>query len=476
MTMANVKTGGAASHGGHGHGHHPAPAAAQQISDYFVRIGCDPLTEAFAKRSFSPPWRGSRPVDSDDVGAVFERILATPRTETAVAYVHVPFCQTHCLFCGFYQNVWRAEAGPAYVDDVLAELAARSGTPLIASAPIDAVYIGGGTPSALAADDLARLVEGLRRYLPLTGDCEITLEGRAFGFDPAKAAKVADAGVTRLSIGVQTFSTQVRRRLGRKLAGPEVQSFLADLVALGRTAVVCDLIYGLPGQTDETWGSDIATVDQLGLDGVTLYALNMFPGGPMARAIEKGKLAAPATPSLQARAYAEAVERLAGLGWLQVSQSHLVRSVRELNRYNAAIKRGVACLPFGAGAGGQAHGYRWRNVIDIAQRRDMIAQHREPVEGLALVPADHAAHAMIAAGLEAGRLDLAAVETLRPGFRAAVAPLLANWAAAGLGELCGDGFRPNHAGAFWISNLTSGLSAGLQSATQADPSACCASL
>ncbi|ABD04876.1 coproporphyrinogen III oxidase, anaerobic [Rhodopseudomonas palustris HaA2] len=473
MTMARATTSGGAPHGGHGH--HPAAAAALQISDYFVRIGCDALTEAFAKRSFSPPWRGSRPVDGDDVEAVLARIFATLRNETAVAYVHVPFCQTHCLFCGFFQNVWRAEAGPAYVDDVLAELAARSSTPLIASAPIDAVYLGGGTPSALAADDLARLVEGLRRYLPLTSDCEITLEGRGFGFDLAKAEKVADAGVTRLSIGVQTFSTQVRRRLGRKLAGPEVQSFLADLVALGRTAVVCDLIYGLPGQTDDIWANDIEIVDRLGLDGVTLYALNMFPGGPMARAIENGKLAPPAAPGVQARVYAEAVERLAGRGWLQVSQSHLVRSAREFNRYNAAIKRGVACLPFGAGAGGQAHGYRWRNVIDIAQRRDMIAQQRAPVEGLAQVPADHAAHAMIAAGLEAGRLDLAAIEALRPGFRAAVAPLLANWAAGGLGELSHDGFRPNRAGSFWISNLTSGLSAGLQSATQAATSGCCAS-
>ncbi|MFC0240758.1 heme anaerobic degradation radical SAM methyltransferase ChuW/HutW [Rhodopseudomonas telluris] len=447
-----------------GHGQHAAHGAAVRVSDYFVRVGCDPLTEAFERRSFSPPWRGSRPVDSENVEAVMQRVFATPRDETAVAYLHVPYCQTHCLFCGFFQNVWRPEAGPAYVDDLLAELAARAQTPLVASAPIDAVYIGGGTPSALAADDLARLIEGLHRYLPLTGDCEITLEGRSFGFDVAKAAKVADAGVTRLSIGVQTFSTEVRRRLGRKLAGPEVALFLAELVALGRTAVVCDLIYGLPGQTRSDWSRDIETVDEIGLDGVTLYALNMFPNGPMAMAVEKGKLPPPATPGGQARIYADAVERLTALGWLQVTQSHLVRSAREFNRYNSAIKRGVTCLPFGAGAGGQAHGIRWRNVMDLAQRRDMIAQRLQPVEGVALVPADHAAHAMIAAGLESGQLDLAAVETMRPGFRVAVAPLLANWVAAGLGDLSGDGFRPSCAGSFWISNLISGLLAGLQSA------------
>ncbi|MFZ5739740.1 MAG: heme anaerobic degradation radical SAM methyltransferase ChuW/HutW [Pseudomonadota bacterium] len=459
-------------HGGHhgqvavGHGsRHPMATANASVEDYLVRVGCDPLTEAFSRRAFSPPWRGSRPIDADNADAVIERVFATPRSETAVAYLHVPYCQNHCLFCGFFENVWRPEAGPAYVDDLIAELAARARTPLIASAPIDAVYIGGGTPSALDADDLSRLIEALHRYLPLSADCEITLEGRSYGFDIAKAAKLADAGVNRLSLGVQSFSTEVRRRLGRKRSGEEVATFLSELLALGRTSVVCDLIYGLPGQSEADWCRDIDTVGRIGLDGVTLYALNMFPGGPMARAVEHGKLPPPATPAAQAQLYAEGVARLTDGGWLQVSQSHLVRSLRERNRYNASIKRGVACLPFGAGAGGQAHGHRWRNVIDIARRREMIAQNRAPIEGLALVPSDHAAHAMIAAGLETGRLDLAAVEVLRPGFRAAVTPLLANWTAAGLGELRGDGFSPSLAGSFWISNLTSGLTAGLSAAT-----------
>lgn len=484
--MAEVKQGdrvAAPVHGGHGtiHGHgghrghgagHPMLVKPASIGDYLVRVGCDPLTEAFGKRAFSPPWRGSRPVDEDNAQAVMERVFATPRSETAVAYLHVPYCQNHCLFCGFFENVWRPEAGPAYVDDLIAELAAKSHTPLIASAPIDAIYIGGGTPSALDAEDLARLIAALHRYLPLSADCEITLEGRSYGFDLAKAKKLADAGVNRLSIGVQSFSTDVRRRLGRKRTGEEVAEFLSELMAQGRTSVVCDLIYGLPGQSDADWRRDIDTVGRIGLDGVTLYALNMFPGGPMARAVENGKLPQPATPAAQARLYAEGVERLTENGWLQVSQSHLVRSLRERNRYNASIKRGVACLPFGAGAGGQAHGHRWRNVIDIARRREMIAQNLAPIEGLALVPSDHAAHAMIAAGLETGRLDLAAVEALRPGFRVAVTPLLANWTAAGLGELRGDGFSPSLAGSFWISNLTSGLTAGLTAAATAGEAGC----
>lgn len=455
------------------HGHHPSSSGPLRIEDYFVRVGCDPLTEAFHKRSFSPPWRGSRPVEADKADAVLERIYATPRTQTAVAYLHVPYCQNHCLFCGFFQNVWRPEVGSTFVDDVIDELAKRARTALVASAPIDAVYIGGGTPSALHEDDLVRLIQAIRLFLPLTRDCEITLEGRTFGFGVSKAIKLADAGVTRLSVGVQSFATDVRRRLGRKLAGDEVKAFLSQLVGLGRVAVVCDLMYGLPGQRQDDWQRDVDTIDELGLDGVTLYALNVFPGGPMAQAIENGKLDPPAGVAIQAGYYAEAVERLVSQGWLQLSQSHLVRSAREFNRYNSAIKRGVSCLPFGPGAGGQAHGHRWRNVIGVAQRREMQGCGRAPIEGLALVPSDHAALATISAGLEAGRLDLAAIEALRPGFRTAVAPLLVNWGEAGLGELLPDAFKPSVAGAFWIGNLTSGLSAGLECASRITDSACC---
>jgi anaerobilin synthase len=249
------------------------------------------------------------------------------------------------------------------------------------------------------------------------------------------------------------------------MSGPDVASFLKDLVGLERASIVCDLIYGLPGQDHDGWLRDIDVANEIGLDGVTLYALNLFPGGPLACAIERGKLPPAGSIAAQARDYAAGIERLQNLGWRQAYQSHLIRSPHEHNCYNAAIKRGVACLPFGPGAGGQAHGYRWRNVMDVEQRRAMLAEGRAPVEGLSRVPAHYAAQALITAGLEAGRLDLAAVEALNPGFRVAAAPLLANWTEVGLGEIVHHHFQPNRAGAFWITKLTGGFYAALRSAS-----------
>ena len=438
---------------------------------YAVRPGADPLTAAFARRQFVVPWQGCEPVADAECEATLARIVRTPRTESAVAYVHVPYCQNHCLFCGFFQNVWRPEVSAAFVDDVVAEMARAADTPLVASAPIDAVYIGGGTPSALAADDLARLVAGLRRHLPLAADCEITVEGRTYDFGVAKAAAALDAGANRISLGVQSFDTGVRRRLGRKATGEEARAFLADLVALDCAPIGCDLIYGLPGQDQAVWRRDIETTVDLGLDGVSVYALNVWPSGPLSKAIEGGKLGAAGTLAFQAEAYAAACDLLAASGRSQISQAHFVRSPRERNRYNRMVKAGAACLAFGPGAGGQAHGHRWRNVVDVARRRALVADGRMPIEGLARMPRDNGARTAITAGLEDGALDLTTVDAAAAGFAAAAAPLVEDWSRAGLGALDAGRFRTTRAGAFWMTTLTNGLFAVLDELTSTAPAA-----
>ena len=388
-----------------------------------------------------------------------KNIFDTPRSEPAVAYIHVPYCQNHCLFCGFFQNVWRPDASSVYVDDVVGEIARLASTPLVASAPIKAVYIGGGTPSALDSGDLARLIAALHRFLPLVSDCEITVEGRAYGFGLPKAVAALDAGATRISLGVQSLDTKVRKSLGRKLSGEQVRAFLADLVALDRVAIVCDLIYGLPGQDETVWRADIDAAMALGLDGLSLYALNVWRGGPLFNAIENGKIPAAGTLAFQARAYATAIEMLVAGGWRHISQAHFVRSTRECNRYNLNVKNGATCLAFGPGAGGHANGYRWRNIVDITRRRALLAQGQLPIEGLAQSPLLHRARNAITAGLEDGELDLERVETVAPGFLDAASPLIANWVLAGLGELNACRFRTTSAGAFWMTTLNSGLNA-----------------
>jgi oxygen-independent coproporphyrinogen-3 oxidase len=448
-------------------GHGGAGPAAADLRAYQVPAGTDPLA-AFARRAPVMPWRSSRPVAAAEAAELTRTLFASPRRERSVAYVHIPYCHNHCLFCGFYQNPWRAEASADFADTLIAEIATAARQRLVADGPaLAAVYLGGGTPTALAGDDIARLIGALRRHLPLAADCEITLEGRLHDFNRAKAQAAVAAGVNRISIGVQSFDTQVRRRLGRKASRDEAVAKLAELAALDAVALIIDLMYGLPGQDPACWARDVDTGATLPLDGLDVYALNVWPNGPLAQAIAGGKtLPLPTLPD-QARAYVEAGRTLRARGWRQFSHAHYARTDLERNVYNHSVKAGADCLAFGPGAGGQAHGLRWRNTSDLGLWRARVAEGAPPIGDFARSAEGDQAQTLVVAGLEAGRLDCARVEAVAPGFRAAAAGLLANWCAAGLADFDGDHLALNPAGWFWMTTLTAGLHAALDQAALA---------
>jgi oxygen-independent coproporphyrinogen-3 oxidase len=332
------------------------PPAAIEIESFLPLAEPSPETGLFARRAPMMPWRGQVPVPAEQVAEVWAGLSAMPRREPTVAYVHIPFCHNHCLFCGFYQNPHAADRSAWFVDHLIAEIRQRADDPLVRQGPaISAVYLGGGTPTSLQAPDIGRLITALREGLPLASDCEITLEGRLYDFGLAKAEAAVAAGATRISLGVQCFDTVVRRRLGRKLDREAVLGALRELVADGRAAVVIDLLFGLPGQTDAVWADDLETALSLGLDGLDHYALMVWPHVPLAQAVESGK-ALPLPPlAAQTAFYLTAVERLDRAGCRRLSAQHVAFGSRERNVYNRFVKAGATCLAYGPGAGGSGH-------------------------------------------------------------------------------------------------------------------------
>ena len=150
MTAVAARSVGAAHpHAAMGRGH--PQGGAKPVSAFVVKPGCDPLTEAFSGREFSPPWHGSTEVDASEAEAALERVFATPRAASAVAYIHVPLLPEPLPVLRLLSECLAAGSRGPFVDDVIAEIASRAATALVASAPIEAVYIGGGTPSALAS-------------------------------------------------------------------------------------------------------------------------------------------------------------------------------------------------------------------------------------------------------------------------------------------------------------------------------------
>ncbi|HFC8466383.1 TPA: heme anaerobic degradation radical SAM methyltransferase ChuW/HutW [Neisseria subflava] len=320
--------------------------------------------KAFPERQALMPVWGGVPMPRPQWQNIWKKKLPHATDVDALAYLHIPFCANHCVFCGFYRNAWKDSQSSVYTDKIIEEMAAESEV-RTGKGKIRAVYFGGGTPTALLTEDLVRLIRACYQYLPLAEDCEFTIEGRMSHFDLEKAKACIEAGANRISIGVQTFNTAIRRRLGRKHSGDEAFEYLAKLCELD-AVIVADLMFGLPNQTDDVWQNDIARATELPLSGLDTYAFNLYPMLPINRMIEKGAFPTPPGFDIQADQYAYTVETLLEKGWEQVSNSHFAYPGRgERNRYNTLIKSDIPCLAFGSGAGGNFGGFSYQVQGDL---------------------------------------------------------------------------------------------------------------
>ena len=320
--------------------------------------------KAFPERQALMPVWGGVPMPRPQWQNIWKKKLPHAADMDALAYLHIPFCANHCVFCGFYRNAWKDSQSSVYTDKIIEEMAAEAEV-RTGKGKIRAVYFGGGTPTALLTEDLVRLIRACYQYLPLAEDCEFTIEGRMSHFDLEKAQACLEAGANRISIGVQTFNTAIRRRLGRKHSGDEAFEYLAKLCELD-AVIVADLMFGLPNQTDEVWQNDIARAAELPLSGLDTYAFNLYPMLPINRMIEKGAFPTPPGFDIQADQYAYTVETLLEKGWEQVSNSHFAYPGRgERNRYNTLIKSDISCLAFGSGAGGNFGGFSYQVQGDL---------------------------------------------------------------------------------------------------------------
>jgi len=293
-----------------------------------------------------------KPADPPDAQSIW-RSLAPNGGKPLVIYVHVPFCISRCSFCGFYRNRADDAAIEEYVKRLLVEIDRVADEGLFTHKPVDVVYFGGGTPTALTADQLRRTVGRLHERFNIAHDCEFTIEGRLFAFDDERVRACLESGVSRFSFGVQSFETELRRSLGRRLSREETLERLSDIknICGDKITLVADLIYGLPGQTQADWMEKNVKTTHLesALDAVDLYSLKVIPGMALAK-----RLAQEGNWSEEERLarHAEASDYLEAQGWRQLSTTHWGRNSLERNLYNTYAKIGVDMVPFGCGAGG----------------------------------------------------------------------------------------------------------------------------
>ena len=210
-------------------------------------------------------------------------------------YLHFPYCLQICPYCDFAVRKQRVIPQARFTDAIVAELRRRA--PDVAEGRrVVSIYLGGGTPSLWEPAELARALAEVRALFDVAPSAEVTLEANPEVADPARLRAFRDAGVNRISLGVQSFDAGQLRALGREHTPAQAEEALLDARAAGIAAVSVDLIHGGEGGSEAQAASDAARAAALGADHVSCYALTLTALAvdvPMARAVRKGRLKLP---------------------------------------------------------------------------------------------------------------------------------------------------------------------------------------
>lgn len=307
-------------------------------------------------------------------------------------YLHIPFCAVRCAYCDFntYAGL-EASFEPytaALVQEIRAAGAAR-GRP-----PVHTIFIGGGTPTVLPPDLLARVQDACQQAFDVAPDAEITSEANPGTVDRPRFAALRAMGVNRLSMGVQSFDDAELRWLGRIHSAEEAEAAFHAARTAGFANINLDFIFGLPGQRPETWAATLARGIALDPEHLSLYSLIVEHGTPLADQVRRGAVAAP-DDDLAADLYETACEALAAAGYEQYEISNWAKHRGQGSgardqfpassfqcRHNLVYWRRESYLGFGAGAhsfdGGRINPpeRRWWNVRPVGEYIRRITQGR----------------------------------------------------------------------------------------------------
>jgi oxygen-independent coproporphyrinogen-3 oxidase len=275
----------------------------------------------------------------------------------AGVYVHLPFCPYICPYCDFAKWAWDGPRAADYLSALRAELAAAP--------PVRArtLFFGGGTPTTYEPAIIGSLIDGVRARFGLTPDAEVTAEANP---DPELAGRLAglrDAGVNRLSIGVQSFQPAELRVLGRRHTAVDVEDAVRAARAAGFANLSVDLIFGAPGQTEESWTASLDAAVGLGVEHVSCYGLTIEEGTPYATWFARDP-AAFASESREAAMYALAIARLRAAGFEQYEISNWARPGFR-SQHNAIYWANEPYLGLGVGAASYLGGVRSTHTRDL---------------------------------------------------------------------------------------------------------------
>lgn len=285
-------------------------------------------------------------------------------------YIHIPYCRQKCRYCDFASWAGQDSTMPAYVDALLREADAMA--PYAKDATIQTVFIGGGTPSTLPAELLAKLLQGLRERFDIPAGIEFTSEANPGTLTPNWLEAAIFGGVNRLSMGMQAYQPELLKTLGRIHNHADVVDSVCLSRSMGINNLSVDLMFGLPGQTPDMWLESLDAALSLGVEHMSCYGLIPEDGTPLKRDLDAGRLVLPEEED-ERRMYDDTLRILAENGYQQYEISNFAKPGREC-RHNIGYWTRVPYIGLGVSAASMLNtksgGLRLTNPASI---RDYIA-------------------------------------------------------------------------------------------------------
>jgi len=296
-------------------------------------------------------------------------------------YLHIPFCSAICNYCNFNRGLFDAELKARYVRALEAEI--RQSTlinqsairnPQSAIRESDTIYFGGGTPSLLDPAEIGRIIQACRESFDVSADVEITMEANPETVNQPRLAAFREAGVNRLSYGVQSFRDEELRRLSRLHDADRARYAFAEARAAGFDNVSLDLMMWLPEQRVDDWLLSVDAAIALAPDHLSLYLLEVYPNAPLKDDMARARWSQAPDEDAEAM-YLTAMERLESAGLIQYEISNVARPGRQ-SRHNLKYWRDGEWLGFGCGAHSTQAGRRWKNLSSTEDYVDAVDRGR----------------------------------------------------------------------------------------------------
>jgi oxygen-independent coproporphyrinogen III oxidase len=293
--------------------------------------------------------------------------LSTPKA----AYVHVPFCHSRCPYCSFTVVANRLDWVDRYVDAVTRELTSL-GRPHL----VNTIFIGGGTPTVLPREPMIRLLEVIRRWLPLADDGEWSIEANPQDVDQNLCLLLHDQGINRISLGGQSFDTAKLKMLGRDHTGDQLARSI-DIASQWFREVSVDLIFGVPGEDMQVWKSDLRSATSRCVSHLSTYGLTYEKGAHYWAQLQKGQIVAVAEET-ELEMYLYAIETLTQHGMNHYEVSNFAKPGSEC-LHNQTYWRGDPWLGFGPGAAAYVDGTRSVNHRSTSKYLQRMESGLSPV-------------------------------------------------------------------------------------------------